>query len=493
MGAAALLGAAGASAFVVSLPNGHLVSLRPLHGRAAPFSQTASTSNLQYHGGAVMPSNTNYAFYWDPPGEPSYPAEYQSGLNIFFEDLAHDSGGNQNVDSIAVQYGDSAGKFANYDSHFAGAIIDTNPYPKNGCLRAPICLTDAQLQAELSSYVKSHGLPQDLTHEYFILTPPGIEDCFEASGLECSAGSTRPVYCAYHSYIEAAGGPIVYANDPYVTGNEGCDDGEHPNNKPSDGALEGGLSHEHNEMITDPQLDAWYGPEGAENGDKCRTFNEATEYGTPLGTAPDGARYNQVINADLYWYQQEWSNEGSTCLQRRAAQSTPTVTKVTPKTGPTTGATSVTVTGTNLTGATAVKFGATAAAKFTVTSSTSITATAPAHAAGLVDVTVTTAGGTSAISLKDHYKFTALVTNITPTSGPSAGGTTVTVTGSGFALGSAATKVKFGAAASKAVNCTSSTKCTTVSPQHEPGTVHVTAVVNKVKSPQTAADQFNYT
>jgi hypothetical protein len=277
-----------------------------------------------------------------------------------------------------------------------------------------------------------------------------------------------------------------------VTGIEGCDDGEHPNGKRSDGVLEGGLSHEHNESTTDPQLDAWFGPEGAENGDKCRTFNAATEFGTPLGTAPNGSRYNQVINADLYWYQQEWSNEGSTCLQRRAALA-PTVTKVAPKSGPATGGTAVTITGANFIGATAVRFGAVSAAKFTVNSSTQITATTSASAAGMVDVTVTTAGGTSAITLKDHYKFTPLVTNVSPASGPAAGATTVTVTGSGFGLGATATKIKFGAAASKAVNCTSSTQCTASSPKHEPGTVHVTAIVNKARSPQTAADQFKYT
>jgi len=199
-----------------------------------------------------------------------------------------------------------------------------------------------------------------------------------------------------------------------------------------------------------------------------------------------------VINGDLYWYQQEWSNEGSKCLQRRLVPSAPTVTKVTPKTGATTGAASVTITGTNLTGATAVNFGTTPAAKFTVTSSTSITATTPAHAAGVVDVTVATPAGTSAITLADHYKFTPLVTSVSPTSGPGAGGTTVTVSGSGFALGATATKVKFGATASKAVNCTSSTQCTAASPKHEPGTVHVTATVNKARSPKTAADQFTY-
>src|ERR1019366_5489098 len=73
----------------------------------------------------------------------------------------------------------------------------------------------------------------------------------------------------------------------------------------------------------------------------------------------------------------------------------PVVTGVSPTSGPTAGGTSVTVTGTNFTGATAVKFGTTSATTFTVNSATSITATAPAGAAGTVDVTVTATGGTS--------------------------------------------------------------------------------------------------
>jgi hypothetical protein len=480
-----------ASALVLNLPNGHRLSVQALRGAPASALRSAGTAKLEYHGGPIMPSNTNYAFYWDPSGAPSYPAAYQSGLNTFFEDLAHDSGGLQNVDSVATQYNDSAGEFANYDSHFAGAILDTDPYPANGCVRATICLTDAQLRAELKSYIKAHGLPHDLTHEYFLLTPPGVEDCFEASGVECSAGTTRPVYCAYHGFINVSVGPIVYANDPYVTGVEGCDDGEHPNNKPSDGALQGGLSHEHNESITDPELNAWYASNGEENGDKCRTFNEATEFGTPLGTAPDGSRYNQVINSDEYWYQQEWSNEGLQCKQRLGFV-TPTVTKVVPKTGPAIGGTSVTITGTEFSGATAVKFGGTSATKFTVNSSTSITATSPQAVPGVVDVTVTTPAGTSALSLKDHFKFTPLVNSVSPSSGPRAGGTTVSITGSGFSLGTSGTIIKFGATASKSVNCTSSERCTAVSPKHEAATVDVTARVNKVPSPKTSADHFNY-
>ena len=76
----------------------------------------------------------------------------------------------------------------------------------------------------------------------------------------------------------------------------------------------------------------------------------------------------------------------------------PTVSGVSPTSGPAAGGTSVTITGTNLDSATGVKFGATAAASFTVNSATQITATAPAGI-GTVDVTVTNPGGTSSTSV----------------------------------------------------------------------------------------------
>ena len=289
--------------------------------------------------------------------------------------------------------------------------------------------------------------------------------------------------------LRRGGGVIVYSNDPYVSGNSGCDDGEHPNESPSDGALQGGLSHEHNESITDPELNAWYGPEGNENGDKCRTFEAASEFGTPLGTAPDGSRYNQLVDGDEYWYQQEWSNEGSTCKQRYAVTG-PAVTKISPIKGPASGGTVVKITGSGFTGATAVHFG-TQTASFTVTSSTKITATAPPQATGTVDVTVTNAAGTSALSAADHFKYTPSVTSVTPSSGGTAGGTSVTVTGSGFALGSA-TIFRFGTPKATAVNCSSSTSCTMLSPPHAAATVNVKATVGAIASPTSSGDKFTY-
>src|SRR5262249_37514943 len=65
----------------------------------------------------------------------------------------------------------------------------------------------------------------------------------------------------------------------------------------------------------------------------------------------------------------------------------PTVTNVNPNTGPTSGGTSVTITGANFSEVTAVRFGSNAAGSFRVDSATQITATSPAGV-GTVDVTV---------------------------------------------------------------------------------------------------------
>lgn len=82
----------------------------------------------------------------------------------------------------------------------------------------------------------------------------------------------------------------------------------------------------------------------------------------------------------------------------------PTVESVAPAQGPALGGTAVTITGTGFTGATAVHFGATAAASFHVASSTSLTAVSPAGT-GAVNVTVTTASGTSATNATDRFKY----------------------------------------------------------------------------------------
>ncbi|MES4901619.1 MULTISPECIES: IPT/TIG domain-containing protein [unclassified Streptomyces] len=120
----------------------------------------------------------------------------------------------------------------------------------------------------------------------------------------------------------------------------------------------------------------------------------------------------------------------------------PTLSSLSPASGPTGGGNSVVLTGTNFTGATQVLFGATAAPAFTVNSATQITATAP-PGTGSVQVTVTTPGGTSN-GLTYTYVAGPTITSLSPSSGPQAGGNTVTITGTNLAT---TTSVHFGAAA----------------------------------------------
>jgi hypothetical protein len=99
-----------------------------------------------------------------------------------------------------------------------------------------------------------------------------------------------------------------------------------------------------------------------------------------------------------------------------AGPAAPCVTAVKPTSGPAAGGSSVTITGMNFTGATAVKFGVHAATNVVVHSSTSITATSPAGT-GTVDVTVTTPQGTSPTGAADRFMYVQPPT-ITTTSLP---------------------------------------------------------------------------
>jgi hypothetical protein len=167
----------------------------------------------------------------------------------------------------------------------------------------------------------------------------------------------------------------------------------------------------------------------------------------------------------------------------------PAVTSISPTSGPAAGGTVVTITGTNFTGATGVTFGATAAASFTVNSATSITATSPVGTS-TVDIRVTTLGGTSATSAADQFTYIAapVVTSIAPIAGPLAGGTSVTISGTGF---TGTTAVTFGATPATGVTVNSATSITATSPAGT-GTVDVRVTAPGGTSLTSPADQFSY-
>jgi hypothetical protein len=111
--------------------------------------------------------------------------------------------------------------------------------------------------------------------------------------------------------------------------------------------------------------------------------------GTPADVAAAQSAASQLTAIDVQLQALAKSTGGGT-------QGPPVPTLLNPATGPAAGGTPVMVTGTGLTGATAVLFGTVPATGLTLGNDTELSCTSPAGAAGSVEVTVVTPVGTSA-------------------------------------------------------------------------------------------------
>ncbi len=168
------------------------------------------------------------------------------------------------------------------------------------------------------------------------------------------------------------------------------------------------------------------GSNGSTLGDTWNWTGSTWAQLAPTTTLP--ARWRATMAYDVATSQMVlfggW-NSGNNALADTWIIGAPSVTLVSPGSGPAGTATSVTITGTGFnatTPASAVMFGPTAATGVSASSSTSITATAPAEAAGTVDVTVTSSGGTSPDTSLDQYTYTGGLSwyQAAPTTSPTA-------------------------------------------------------------------------
>jgi hypothetical protein len=169
----------------------------------------------------------------------------------------------------------------------------------------------------------------------------------------------------------------------------------------------------------------------------------------------------------------------------------PTVTGVTPNSGSTAGGVQVTITGTGFTAVPTVTFGGSAGTGVAFINSTQIRATVPAHAAGAVAVIVSNPDGQSGV-LANGFTYAApdapQPTSVSPASGTTGGGYTVTISGTGFVANATVT---FGGTAATNVAFASATTMTATVPAHAAGQVAV-VVRNPDGQSGTLADGFTY-
>jgi predicted phage tail component-like protein len=176
----------------------------------------------------------------------------------------------------------------------------------------------------------------------------------------------------------------------------------------------------------------------------------------------------------------------------------PVVTGISPNSGPATGGTDLTITGSGFTGASNIFFGDTdmPSGSFNLVSDTEITVSTPSVtlpsgvASSVVDVQVQTSAGTSAQTDADQFVFVATaITSVSPNAGPTDGGTEVTI--AGYAL-TAVDFVYFGEnTAATSFTIVSDSEITAVSPAGT-GTVDIMLYTALGWSDTSSADQFTY-
>jgi hypothetical protein len=172
----------------------------------------------------------------------------------------------------------------------------------------------------------------------------------------------------------------------------------------------------------------------------------------------------------------------------------PAITGLGPNAGLESGGTTVSITGTNLARATAVRFGLAEALVLKANSPRSLTALSPPGAAGAVEVTVTTSGGTSEPSPTASFSYVApgpspAIKKLSPKKAPMAGGSPVTITGTGF---NGVTAVKFGTADATSFHVNSATSIAATAPAGAKGSVEVSVTTPNGTTPASRKARFTY-
>jgi hypothetical protein len=230
-----------------------------------------TTKNLIDHGGPVLPTSHVYAVYWGLSG---FPSDVQSGLADFFNGF-----GNSTYSNILVQYFHSSATTTS--SALSGDAFDTSSPPFKG----PSVSTIA---SEICKQINlpGSGLKLDSDGVYFAITsnfPKGAN------------------FCAWHSLGTCNGQPIPVVYLPNLTGVSGCEIGGASGNPWSIAtqSMANVAAHELSEVITDPQLNAWFDSGGQEVGDKC-----AWQFASAV-----------TLGSTSWQLQEEWSNANSGCIQ----------------------------------------------------------------------------------------------------------------------------------------------------------------------------------
>ncbi len=245
-------------------------------------------NGISYHGGPILgvsgPTTVYYIWYGNWSG---------NSATTILTDLANSLGGSPYFNINTTYTDGSGGRVMNAVAY----VSSTNDNYSHGT-----SLSDAAIESIVSDAVTSGRLPKDTTGVYFVLTSADVT----ASSGFCSQ------YCGWHTHGTIAGLDIKYS---FVGNPDRCPSScaaqtIGPNGNAGADGMASIISHELEETVTDPDLNAWYDSRGQENADKC-----AWTFGTTF-TASNGAKYNMTLGGRNFMIQQNWVNaSGGYCAK----------------------------------------------------------------------------------------------------------------------------------------------------------------------------------
>ena len=255
------------------------------NANAPGHAKPSGNNGISYHGGPVILGTTNAYYIW-------YGNWLGNTATTILSDLASSIGGSPYF-NINTTYYDGSNTHVNNLVHYAGSTTDA--YSQT------TALSDSGVQAVVSSAISSGRLPKDTNGVYFVLTSADVN---ETSGF-CTQ------YCGWHTHATISGSDIKYS---FVGNPDRCPSAceaqtTSPNGNAGADGMASIISHELEEAVTDPDLNAWYDRRGAENADKC-----AWTFGTT--STANGAASNMTLGSRNYLIQQNWVNaSGGYCAK----------------------------------------------------------------------------------------------------------------------------------------------------------------------------------
>ena len=298
---------------------GNYQHLMPTVQRLPLAVSRTDTGPMLYHGGPVMTSLEVYSIFWAPAKLQSgtattMPTSYTTVLTR----LATDYSGHS-LSSVASQYYQTVNGVTTYVSGLAApggtgsdaaTYTDVNPYPVSKCTPAAVnCVTDAQIQAEVTRVMGVERWTGGLTKLFVVYLAQGEETCQAANA--CS----NTVFCGYHGhYTNASGATVLYANMPYaVLANCQVPGTPSPSGNAYADTEASIAAHEITEAVTDPEGNAWFTAQGNEIGDLCAyTFGTNTwDYNSATLTY----NANEMWNGHYYELQMMFDNHYRVCAQ----------------------------------------------------------------------------------------------------------------------------------------------------------------------------------